>query len=283
MQQTSGIAQYMRLSSLSSEKGACCSLVGWSPAVLALGCVMAACIASAADAARDGADSAGVQQLIERLASPNSRPTWPPGTDNRGKPAYPADYDHAAQETVVRAWDALLERGVDAFPDLIGSLEDKRYSCTVRQNHWYNLSVRGVCYRILECKVNVCGRFMRREDQGRRVPSWIIADQGEEEDTSEAVKRWWAKHKQMTLRELQLEDVKWAIEYERRKGFEDKGEEDKIMSGLERLRSWLASSKEPIRVDRDGHFIGEGREAYPPVVPPNPVQKAKIDDPFAPR
>jgi ribosomal protein L39E len=224
----------------------------------------------------------GVKELIEQLASPNPAPTWPDG-DVRSKPVYPPGYDQTAQAAIMRKWDALLDRKEAAFPRLIDSLDDTRYSCTTHEGIWENLTVGDVCSSIVKVSVGVSSRFMRREDQERHVPSWIGAEQGEGEFAPTVLRRWWAKNKGKTLRELQLAGTDWAIAYERKKGFEDKTEEAKIMGGLERLRKRLDSSKEPICVDRMGDFLGADLQLDPDYVPPSDLKKTiKHEDPFAP-
>jgi hypothetical protein len=212
---------------------------------------------------------AAIDQAIDQLASHNPLPFWKYPEDERSEPTYPPRFDKAAQARALKAWDKLLTQGGQAFPSLIKALADEHYSCTIREDIWKNLDVGGVCYRIVRRQVEVYKPFVRREFDGRVVPSWILKSTGED-DPFKATRIWWGKHKGKTLRELQIEATEWAMDYEVKKGFRDADHRKFYLDRLTEFLKKLKSSDHAIRVDRDGAFVGEdaklwdGQSGYSP-------------------
>lgn len=193
--------------------------------------------------------------LIEKLASPNRAPVWPDG-DKRSEPEYGVGFDHDAQKRIMQTRTRLLKQGVAAFPDLIANLYDNRYSYTDHPSVWVNSSVGMACYEIVNVQVSIYSEFMRREKEGRRLPSWFSKYQTSD-DFRDGMRQWWAKHNGKSLRELQIDAVRWARAYEVRKGFGASKERARVIGGLDRLAERLKSSDKAIEVSIDGKFLGD--------------------------
>ncbi len=216
--------------------------------------VSLAATALAAEKVKGKEEQKEIKQLIAALASPNREPHWPPGRNPAGHPPkYPRNYDHAAQKLVIAARDALVAKGFTAFPQLVESSEDGRYSYTMRDESWMNVSVGDVCRWIIIVQVEVCQPFVRshRADFPGNTYYLLIGPYGTD------LKEWWKASKHRSLREMQLEATKWVIEDQTKRGFKYEEEKVAVLGGLARLRRRLESSNDPIRVDSAGGFINE--------------------------
>ena len=200
-----------------------------------------------------------IRAMVERLASPNKRPTW----DGSGETKYAPDFDHQAQHKIIRARNALLSKGVESFPELIEALDDQRYSYTgydipgdIRHFHVWQ-----VCDRLIEVQVEVYKYFVPNEANRPpviRTPHFVPKSSFDRKKA--LVKEWWRTRKDMNLHDLQLEAVEWVLRYEKNRGFKSKKEESAVIGALQRVRSRLKSSKEPIRVDWHGVTEDLGQE-----------------------
>ena len=164
------------------------------------------------------------------------------------KAIYPANYDDAAEERVMAARDAILERGVAAFPDLIRHIDDERYSYTTRGDPEH-ISVGKMCHFIMSAQVEVYHGFTSF-GPGRVGPTFVPRSKREAEE-------WWKQRRDKTLRDLQLEAVSLALDAARKKSEAPPAMKESQIAGLERLLKRLESSNDPIRVNSKGSFVSD--------------------------
>lgn len=209
-----------------------------------LGLVASERIVVAADEVRS---NPAVERNIKLLVSPNPEPTWPRGDDGTERPTYARGFDHDRQYRVMRARDELIREGFKAFPKLVDHLDDRRY-CLTRGGgaSWVNLSVGDVCREIIALQVQVYQPLIDSLRHNKLRLIWVPRS-----------KDWWLVHKDVTLREIQLEGVKEAIKYEGEREIGTKDERVAVLDGLNRLARRLEEKKEPIKVDLDGEYVDE--------------------------
>jgi hypothetical protein len=202
-----------------------------------------------------------VQSLIDGLASSNKPPAveWA-GDRDEVTFVYPPGYNHDAQKEVEKRvqenWNALLEKGTAALPDLVKHINDHRYSFTLKWGGQFgeNWDVGRVCREIIQMEVEIYQPFVPLEDRWKpHFVSGIGAPRGWQ---PEVFKKWWNEHQKKDLHALQTEAVEWAIEHERRRELPAK-EKTVVLASLDAVLKRLKSSDKPIQVDREGKFLGD--------------------------
>lgn len=191
-----------------------------------------------------------ISRLIETLASPNSEPYWPEGTDNCDPPHYPLQYDHEAQKRIFKAREELYSKGFTAVPLLVKHANDRRYSCTVNRGKWTNRDIGGVCRELVSNYVEVYQPFWH-ETLPTNI-SWFC-------DTpyrNNLGVRWQA-HKNLCQREIQLKAVEWALKKQDGRVFVNEEHKRVVLDDLSRLRERIMTSDKPLRRDLDGRFLDE--------------------------
>ena len=180
-------------------------------------------------------DRKKVESLIAQLRSTNKNP-FVNGDPWRVK--FPDDYDEKAQEKVEAARQKLIDLGKDAFPILIEHINDEGYSRPCEGSAIPSgESVGYVCLYILEEQVDLAGmRYKSRtgvdgEPHGH-VGFFSQFYKDEENKSQNAMRRWWKEHKHLSLREMQIEALRWSIAQERRIGFPDKKDEKSYLQPL---------------------------------------------------
>lgn len=117
---------------------------------------------------------------------------------------YPNGFDHSHRNRVHKTSKELVAYGKQAIPHLIASRNDSRYCRTASTSDDVNISVGVVCWDILGWIVE---DFPSRRSY-KSMPSYVgHILRGDEE-------QWWEEHKHMTLREIQIEALKWTIDAE---------------------------------------------------------------------
>ena len=206
----------------------------------AVALVLGACMLASGCKGRSETEEAelpdDVPGLIEALASPNF---FPPAGGY--EIVYPEGFDHRAQERVRLAEKKLREKGFEAVPYLVEHLEDIRYSYSERFDTWHNHALGEVCFYLIEDVVDFygCDYEVREGADGKthEKPSylWSICMKGE-------MREWWEQRQTRPLHELRIEALQWTIAEERRIGFKDNAEEQRIMGPLlerlEELGGW---------------------------------------------
>lgn len=161
--------------------------------------VIAAARMAVAQAQHDDGQQQRIKKLIAALASPNRQPK-DSGDDEI---TIPSTYGRRTQQKVLDAWEALLKEGAAAFPLLVASVHDRRYSCTLRApNGDINATVGDVCRKILENHIEIYRDVLDRpwpDAEPKPYLPW--------EDLS----KWWRKRQRQTLHELQIEAAEYAL------------------------------------------------------------------------
>lgn len=188
-----------------------------------------------------------INQLIAALRSPNK----PPSVDEEGTtpPRYLPGYNHAVQGRVLAARDALLTKGMAAFSQLITHAGDRHYSHTEQREKtlWINVDVGYVCRHLVVVQVEVYRPLVNLLPQER---IWVPLGQ-------DNLENWWETHKDLTLREIQLEGAKWAFGRQSKADFRDEDERTAKFGDLKRLIRRLETSPKPIQVDDCGQYVDE--------------------------
>jgi hypothetical protein len=181
-----------------------------------------------------------IKALVDALVSPNPAPDT--RNTDRGDLRVPRDYDHSRQTEVHRAYRKLTELGPQAFPFLIERSEDDRYCLTIETAGFANGSVGEICRWIIDGHLQPYGHYQKVPGDPRgkpHRPNYVRTFLGSQKEA----RRWWKKHKDQTLAEMQLEVLDWVIaeEAKRRRDFTD-GERQY----LEDLRGKLARGDGPL-------------------------------------
>ena len=71
------------------------------------------------------------------------------------------------------------------------------------------------------------------------------------------LKRWWSEHHKKGVQALQTEAVEWAITHEEARSELPTNEKSVVLASLRAVLKRLKSSGKPIRVDREGKFLGD--------------------------
>jgi hypothetical protein len=173
-----------------------------------------------------------VELLIGELRSVNKDPN-PKFEPIRG---FPKDYDGEAQKRIEKARRKLIHLGKDAFPILIEHLKDTSYSRSICTAILRSLSVGDVCFQIIEEQVDLAGmRYKSREgsDGEYHVHRGYFSQYCKGAwYTRDGLRKWWKEHQHRSLREMQIEALKWAIERERKIGFPEEKDRERYLNPL---------------------------------------------------
>jgi hypothetical protein len=186
-----------------------------------------------------------IKTLLDRLASPNPAPTTGE-EDPKVAPnaVWPRDYSDDKQKPVIDARFELRKLGTRAFPFLIERWDDKRYSLTVvngLSGFYRNHTVGKVCRTIIYDQLQpygywqATGRDPRTKAVRPRYPEMVLSSQA-------AAQRWWNKHKDKTLQQMQLEVLDWIIAEEAKNQRKYSNDKDH----LQQVRNTLATGEKPL-------------------------------------
>jgi len=219
----------------------------WLPRIGAC-CVVAVLLAAGSQTARaqdkpGGDNQHRIRGLIGQLASRNRAPK-----EGDGENKIPSGYGRQSQQRVLDAWKALLDEGPAAFALLIASLDDKRYSCTLRGGSGdVNATVGGVCHCIISRQIEVYEDVIDRPFIGAGPPVYLAAKD---------LRSWWREKQHTSLRDLQIEGAEHALralknpteqEMRARERTPDaKERQEQNIRNLEALLERLKASRQPI-------------------------------------
>ncbi len=175
-----------------------------------------------------------VEALIAQLRSPNRNPN----PNNHHRESFPDDYDDDVQEKVEIARKKLIVLGKDAFPILIEHVNDEGYSLSFYTAILRGFSVGEVCFMIIRNQVDLAGMtYKGRAGHGHHgyfsqyCKEWWY--------TQEGMRKWWMEHRHQSLRDMQIEALRWAVRRERKIGFPGKDDKkrylDPLLAKLRRL------------------------------------------------
>jgi len=184
----------------------------------------------------DAATEKKIRDLVEQLASENSPPIgdgWP-GLD------YPKDWDSEKQKIVYDAKRKLGDFGKSAFPILLESSGDSRYSLTASYSIEVNHSVGEVCEQIIENNVRLIGiRYKSRtgtDGEWHMCPNYFSAKHNGD------LNGWWRANKNKSLKQMRIDVLKWRIEQEGQIGFPDDESRKSYMDELHEKLAEVESS-----------------------------------------
>jgi hypothetical protein len=184
-----------------------------------------------------------IKALIDQLASPNPKPI----INKSGAPSInlPPGFDRKKQDKVHLARSKLVELGHLAFPALIESWNDERYSlttCNSLSDWFYNESVGHVCQTIIFDQLRPYGYWQETDGDPRDKPH-RPSYPGRFLDSQKEAKSWWEKNKEMALYQMQVEALNWVIA-EEAKHLGDFTDGEKRY--LQKLRTELVQGGKPL-------------------------------------
>jgi hypothetical protein len=188
-----------------------------------------------------------IKALIDKLVSPNPKPITAE-EDPKETPDFrlPKGFDREKQNGVYEACKELKSVGVKAFPFLIERWDDRRYCLTTSDllsGYCQNRSVGKVCQKIIFDQIQPYGCLPSLGDvdpRGKPLrPSYPERFLSSKEDA----KRWFEKHKDKSLVEIQLEVIDWVIEKENK---QKKNYPDSERERLQEIRKEIMDSKKPL-------------------------------------
>ena len=178
-----------------------------------------------------------VKQLIEGLASENKRPSVP-SNPLRIRDFYqkPGDWDPVKQREVSRSYFALLGLGKAAFPDLVASINDDRYSHHIVSAGYLSESVGDACNSILSRQiVTYRGGYKTRRTKSGDSVSYCTFNEYVNSEFGGYI-GWWDAFEDSDLVEMRVDYVDWAARREDRYGYESPEQELDVKSSLSRAR-----------------------------------------------
>ncbi len=190
----------------------------------------------------DGKERRTAEDLILQLRSANKNP------NPNGEPfiGLPEDYDWEAQKEVTDARRKLVALGKDAFPALIDHVDEPAYSLSFSTAIMRAFSVGEVCFMILKDQVDLGEmnyKFRPGSDGKDHVfKGYFSQFSGGRWYSQDGLRTWWRGHRQMTLREMQVEALQWRIERERAVGFPGDGDRERYLQPLLEKLGALAQS-----------------------------------------
>jgi hypothetical protein len=196
-----------------------------------------------------------IKKLVEQLVSPNKAPdvvAFDPG--------YPKGYDHEAQKKIEAACSSLSKLGPQAFPFLIDHFDDKGYCITVDFNSYENRDVGFVCKWLFYDHLIPLGDKVAGDGytspahvdiaidekigpRGTRTQHPDYFELHKLRDLKE-LKKWAIERRDRSLREIQIDIIKWTIEEEKKD--KKKFSNDEI-EFLQKQLSDLEKSKKPLQ------------------------------------
>ena len=207
--------------------------------------LLAACLlASLAHAQQESpitqVDESQIAAWIEQLASTNSAPVRK--EEGHQVLRRPVNWDEEAQNRVQEAYARLAQAGKQAFPQLLQSLQDIRYSMTVAYAEEVNLSVGDACRRIITNQIEVVGmRYKSRlgaDGKSHMCPGFI------DNRYRGNLPKWWRENKEKSLVDMQVDALSWRIAQEARIGFTNQEQHDRYMGELLDKLSTLEAKQE---------------------------------------
>lgn len=160
-----------------------------------------------------GAAEQKVRDLVEQLASQNPEPAR---DQSRRFLERPEGWDPEKQQVVFDARQQLAELGKAAFPFLLESMNDDRYSHSASYSVQLNHSVGDVCRQIFESNIRLIGmRFKSRtgaDGESHMCPNYFDRHHGK-------LDKWWQANQDKSLQQMRIEVLTWRIKKEREIGF----------------------------------------------------------------
>lgn len=175
--------------------------------------------------------------LVAELASPNSEPT----TSYRGggHVHFPRRYNVKAQRRIDEVRHILRDNIEASLPFLVAALNDERYSLTINWadgDAYYNRSVGSICKNVIASHLEIY-----RDKIGFSGPQhW-------NKYNYPISKEWWARRKDKSLAELQVEAIDWAIELRKVDDMEARTDRATELAELEKLRDEIKSTGKPAK------------------------------------
>jgi hypothetical protein len=188
-----------------------------------------------------------IESLIAQLRSPNKDPN--PKLDNRL--GIPKEYDFQAEKRVLAAQQKLIEVGKVAFPNLIEHINDKAFSHSMIGTTAVLVLGRSVgqaCFDIIEKQVDIAGMTYKSrqgaDGQWHTYRGYFSQFSSKGEHYSQdGLRRWWRSHRHQSVKEMQMDAMRWAIDREKRIGFPGPRDEEHYLRPLQsKLRELTQAS-----------------------------------------
>jgi hypothetical protein len=178
-----------------------------------------------------------IAALVDQLANKFPPIIWAGGFDPDHEPT---DAERSDLSRVFEVRQKLKSLGFAAFPDLVANADDPRYSYYSSVQQYINHSVGEVCFFILREQVDFGAPiYLSRDAPGGRYanqPSYIWTMR-----QNPGLSAWWKARRGRSLRELQMESLRWTIWQEESSGFINDAQRHQILDPLEKRLAELQS------------------------------------------
>lgn len=162
--------------------------------------------------AQDGGEAgtktnADMRALVEALANRNPPPQH---AGVRRTPTFAANFDWSEDARVWKALELVIQRAEEAWPELVGHLDDDRYCLTYRSfsGFTYDDTVGTMCRTII--LRNLSRGYFESVRPQLKAPHLALLEAGFLRDPKR-LKAWCEERRDKKLYELQIEMCDWAI------------------------------------------------------------------------
>ena len=198
---------------------------------------------------RDPVVAGLIHQLVSDFPPVHETGYWPPsepgstGVPGMLKPQrndMPETPEQINAKRVNAAYERLRSLGLPAFPELVANSGDPRFAFARVYAAWHNHSVGDVCFMIMEEQVDFYGTGYKSRNDSKGhwkvKPQYLYAMRD-----SIGLQAWWEGHKTLSLREMQIESLRWTIREETEFGFVNDDERHRILDPLQKRLTELES------------------------------------------
>jgi hypothetical protein len=210
-------------------------MVALLAAYLLVGCGSGSKPAASAPYTRPAPHDPAIAALIDQLGS--KFPPYVFSHPGDPDPEWPSDREMEARKPdEERVWEVrgrLKSLGLAAFSDLVANCDDPRFSYIMAVQAYHNYSVGEACFFIIQEQVSPDEDFYlsrHRPGGGTFVQPFYMNTIRQ----NPGLRAWWEGHKNLTLRDLQVEALEWTIQQEKVTGFTDDVERRRVLDPLER-------------------------------------------------
>lgn len=180
---------------------------------------------------------AHIESLIDKLASKNSPPDFPPHLMLNDFLKDPGEWKREHQQTVSAAYYELKSMGKSAFPYLIKHMSDERYSHERSWSIFVSHTVGDACRFIIESQVCPAGMgYKSRESPKGMIMGHEVHFESYVKSKYGSYAAWWRNNRSKSILEMRVAFSEWRIGKEKRIGFVDEKQQKRMQKSFERMR-----------------------------------------------
>jgi len=198
--------------------------------------------------------------MVEALGNRNPVP----GIDADHQAVFPKRYDSSEYVRAARAFYVLIDHAEDAWPEIVGHLNDDRYSITISHDidsssgYAHNWTVGDVCREIVVGALT--GSYLQHVHTDKKSYYRLekfLPDKRGSMIGKDILKAWCDARSTKRLYELQIEVCQWAVAEVEKGGFErvSKSERLEWIAGIKSEIERLKTSKQAFRFKGFGESV----------------------------